>query len=118
MLEGSTSNRSAIGSRLKITFRENGISRSVYRDVNSGGSFGASPLRREIGIGQASIIDEIEIKWHGSGEVQTLINVRPNQFLKITEGKTQPEDIQLKTLYWILPDRLCEPLAIISPGSN
>jgi len=111
MLEGSTSNRSAIGSRLKITFRENGISRSVYRDVNSGGSFGASPLRREIGIGQASIIDEIEIKWHGSGEVQTLKNVRPNRFLKITEGKAQPEEIQLKTLYWILPDRLCEPLA-------
>ncbi|MEO7991353.1 MAG: CRTAC1 family protein [Chryseolinea sp.] len=108
-LEGTKSNRAAIGSQLKITFTENGISRSVYRDVNSGGSFGASPLRREIGIGGAAMIDEIEIHWHGSGEVQTFKNVKPNQFLKITEGKNQLEVINLKTINWILPNRLCLP---------
>ncbi len=108
-LEGKTSNRSAIGSRVKISFKEKGVARSVYRDVNSGGSFGASPLRREIGIGQAMMIDEIEIRWHGSGEVQTFKNVKPNQFLKITEGKNQSEAINLKTINWILPNRICLP---------
>lgn len=108
-LEGIKSNRAAIGSQLKITFTENGSSRSVYRDVNSGGSFGASPLRREIGIGQAAIIDEIEIRWHGSSEVQIFKNIKPNQFLKITEGKSQLEVINLKTINWILPNRLCLP---------
>jgi len=117
-LEGSTSNRSAIGTRLKISFKDDGISRSVYRDVNSGGSFGASPLRREIGIGHATIIDEIEIRWHGSGEVQTFRNVTPNQFLKITEGETQPKEIQLKTIDWILPDRLCEPFVLSSTSGQ
>jgi hypothetical protein len=104
-LEGTKSNRSAIGTRVKITFKENGITRSVYRDVNSGGSFGASPLRREIGLGKAAVIDEIEIKWHGSNVVQVFNNVAPNQFIKITEGSNKVETIALKPLLWNLPGK-------------
>ena len=94
---GTKSNRSAIGSRIKVTFTDNGLKRTVYKDVNSGGSFGSSPLRQEVGIGQARMIDEIEIKWAGSGFVQHFHNIRPCQFLEITEnGKMTP--INLKTL--------------------
>lgn len=119
VLEGSVANRSAIGSRVKLTFTENGRVKSVYRDVNSGGSFGASPLRREIGIGQATMIDEIEIQWHGSSKVQTFRNVKPNQFLKIVEGKDVIERIPLKTLNWVLPDRLCDPTTLsMAPTSS
>jgi hypothetical protein len=110
-LQGTKSNKSAIGAEVKITFKENGLSRSVYRDVNSGGSFGASPLRREIGIGQATLIDEIEIHWHGSKEVQVFNNVKPNQFYKIIEGKNQLEQIPLKMISWSLPNKLCLPPA-------
>lgn len=110
-LEGTNSSRDAIGSRVKLTFRENGVTRSVYRDVNSGGSFGCSPLRREIGVGQATVIDEIEIRWHGSGEVQQFKNVKPNQFLKIKEGNDEFEVAGLKKITWILPEVLCLPLA-------
>jgi hypothetical protein len=88
-LEGTVSNKAAIGSQVKVTVTENGVKRSIYRDVNSGGSFGSSTLRREIGIGSATKIDEIEIKWHGSGKVQRFTNVPCNQFLKITEGKDE-----------------------------
>lgn len=108
-LEGTKSNRGAIGTRVKITFTENGIQRSVYRDVNSGGSFGASPLRREIGIGAAEQIDEIEIQWAGSGEIQTLTNIMPNQFIKIQEGNRQVKTLNLKKISWVLPERLCYP---------
>ena len=108
-LEGTTSNRTAIGTRVKVSFKENGISRSVYRDVNSGGSFGASPLRREIGLGQATIIDEIEIHWHGSNKVQIFKNIKPNQFIKIVEGSDKIERLNLKTLNWSLPNKLCNP---------
>ncbi|MBN8824213.1 MULTISPECIES: CRTAC1 family protein [unclassified Spirosoma] len=97
-LQGSTTNRLAIGSQVKLTFRENGVQRSVYREVNSGGSFGASPLRREIGIGQATLIDKIEIRWQGTKTVQVFQNVRPNQFLRITEGSTKLEPVALKPL--------------------
>jgi len=96
-LVGTKSNRSAIGSRIKVTFTEKGIKRSVFKDVNSGGSFGSSPLRQEIGVGQANMIDEIEISWAGSGVIQYLRQVKPRQFLQITEnGKVTP--LNLRTL--------------------
>lgn len=111
-LEGTESNRMAIGSRVKVTFRENGIVRSVYRTVDSGASFGASTMRREIGIGQATSIDEIEIYWHGSGNVQVFRNVEPNQFITITEGRDEIRNTHNKTVEWILPNRLCYPGAV------
>lgn len=97
-LEGVKSNKAAIGSHIKLTFTENGSKRSVYKDVNSGGSFGSSPLRQEIGIGQAKLIDEIEIKWAGSQTVQRFKNISPNQFLHITEGNNTAEVVHLKAL--------------------
>jgi hypothetical protein len=99
-LNGVKANNAAIGSHIKVTFVENGVKRSVYKDVNSGGSFGSSPLRQEIGIGQATSIDDIEIKWAGSQLVQHFKNVKPNQFLHITEGDDKPEVIQLKKLFF------------------
>lgn len=94
-LVGTSANRNAIGSRIKVTFAENGKKRSVYRDVNSGGSFGASPLRKEIGIGRAQIIDEIEIQWH-PGTKQIFKNIQANQFLRIVQGSNAIENISLK----------------------
>ena len=97
-MEGTTSNKSAIGAKIKVTFKENGVRRSVYRELNSGGSFGASPLRREIGIGQAITIDEISITWPGSKTPQILKNVKPNQILKIKEGKGDVQVVKLNKL--------------------
>jgi len=98
LLEGVHSNRSAIGAHIAVTFTEDGAQRTVYRDVNSGGSFGASPLRQEIGISKAKMIDELIIKWPTTGIVQVFKNVSPCQFLRIREGSDQPEKINLKTL--------------------
>ena len=95
---GRSSNRSAIGSRIKIDFKENGLPRTVYRDVNSGGSFGSSPLRREIGIGQSDMIDAITVTWAGTNTTQTFKNIQPNQCIKITQGKDAIEKVQLRTL--------------------
>ncbi|MES2453887.1 MAG: FG-GAP-like repeat-containing protein [Bacteroidota bacterium] len=97
-LEGVKSNKAAIGSHVKLSVVENGKMRYIYRDVNSGGSFGSAPLRREIGIGSASLINEIEIKWHGSGLVQKFKNVKPNQFIKIKEGLNEVNPVKLKIL--------------------
>jgi len=97
-LEGVKDNKAAIGSHIKLTFTENGVKRSVYKDVNSGGSFGSSPLQQEIGIGQAKMIDEMEIQWAGSNTIQQFKNIEPNQFLHITEGNDKPEVLPLKRL--------------------
>jgi hypothetical protein len=67
-------------------------------DVNSGGSFGANPLRKEIGIGKAKQIDELIIKWPTSGIVQVFKNISPCQFIKIKEGNEVIEKMNLKVL--------------------
>lgn len=88
-LEGTDTNRSAIGTRIKLSFKEKGASRDVYLEVNSGGSFGSSALRKEIGIGQAAMIDQVEITWAKSHKKQFFKNIKPNQFIKIKEGDEQ-----------------------------
>lgn len=97
-LEGTDSNRSAIGTKIKVSFKENGVSRSVHRIVNSGGSFGASSLRCEIGIGQATIIDQIEITWPKSNKKQVFKKVQPNQCIKIIEGETNFSKVNVKRI--------------------
>jgi tetratricopeptide (TPR) repeat protein len=100
-LEGVQSNRSAIGVHIELSFMEDGRKRTVYRDVNSGGSFGSSPLRKEIGIGKAPIIDDLVIKWPRTGMTQDFKNVIPNQFIKIKEGVNRIEKENIKTLKFI-----------------
>jgi hypothetical protein len=98
LLEGVKSNRSAIGAHIAVSFREDSVNRTVYMDVNSGGSFGSSPLRKEIGIGKAKMIDELKITWPTSGIVQVFKNIPPCQFLKITEGNDRLEKMNLQRI--------------------
>ncbi len=63
-LEGVTANRSAIGARIEVVVggTEEGR-RSIHGVVSSGGSFGASPLEQHLGLGRASRIEEIRVRW-------------------------------------------------------
>jgi hypothetical protein len=87
LLQGTVSNKVAIGAKIKVTFKENNIERSVYRDVNSGGSFGSNPLRQHIGIGQATSIERIEVRWPVTGKVQVFDLPPIDTNIKITEGE-------------------------------
>ncbi|HEY6899976.1 MAG TPA: CRTAC1 family protein, partial [Puia sp.] len=98
LLEGSRSCRSALGARIVLHFTDNGQRRVVYRDVNSGGSFGSSPLRQHIGIGRAQRVDTLEIRWPASGVVQRFINVVPRRLLHIKEGENELQEVPLKVL--------------------
>src|SRR5258708_4503029 len=50
-LVGVKSNRSAIGARIAVTVENEGAGRrTIYRQVSSGGTFGASPLEQHIGL--------------------------------------------------------------------
>jgi tetratricopeptide (TPR) repeat protein len=90
-LVGVKANRSAIGARIKVTVKDQaGAVRSIYRTVNSGGSFGASPLEQHIGLGKAAQSVSIEILWPGGSRTpQTFTNVGKNQFLEIKEFATE-----------------------------
>jgi hypothetical protein len=98
LLKGTKTNRSAIGAHIAVRFHENGIARTVYMDVNSGGSFGCNALRKQIGIGKAKYIDELEITWPTSGTVQVFKNLTPRQYVTIEEGSDKIESQTLKRL--------------------
>jgi hypothetical protein len=83
-LNGVTSNRSAIGTRVYI--RTGGLRQ--MREVQGGsGGKGQNSLPVEFGIGSASIIDSMIVKWPG-GTVQAFTNVDPNIIYSLTEGQT------------------------------
>jgi len=96
-LEGVKSNRASIGAKVKVFFKENGVPRIVYKEVNSGGSFGANPLRQHIGIGNAAVVEKVEIIWPGSQKKQVLSNLSPNQFIRVKEGEQNFVKYDLKT---------------------
>ncbi|MDB4407099.1 CRTAC1 family protein [bacterium] len=85
-LIGTTTNRSAIGARLRIDIVKGGKTRSIYRHINSGGTFGANPLQKNIGLGQAAKIKLLEIEWPVSRTKQSFHDLQVNQAISITEG--------------------------------
>ena len=95
-LVGRQSNRSAIGARIRVQIEENGVTRSVYRHVNSGGSFGANPLRQTFGLGKAKGAQVLEIFWPRTGKMQTLMNPPPGQFIQVVEGVEGYTKLSLK----------------------
>lgn len=98
-LIGGKSNRAAIGAKIKLTLvRPNGAKEIRYREVSSGGSFGASSLTQHIGLGKAAKIEVMEITWPVSKQVQTFRSVKANQFLTLNESATQFQARALKTL--------------------
>ena len=55
-------------------------------------------LKREIGIGQATLIDQIEITWAKTQKKQVFRNIKPNQFIKIKEGNNTITNIKVNKL--------------------
>jgi len=84
-LVGVLSNRSAIGARIRVQVMEKGRSRAIFKWVNSGGSFGANPLRQMIGLGKAEKIELLEVYWPTSDRIQTLRDVPLDRSIQIRE---------------------------------
>ncbi|MDG1893915.1 MAG: CRTAC1 family protein [Fuerstiella sp.] len=88
MLQGNESNRLGIGVRICATIPERQGTRSVYKWVNSGGSFGANPLScQHIGVGSADSVQTLEVYWPTSDTTQRFTNVDVDQCLRIVEGE-------------------------------
>src|ERR1051326_574128 len=95
-LEGAKSNRVAIGARIKVSVTAPAGPRCIYKTVNSGGSFGSSPLRQEIGLGDATAIDSVEIFWAASGIHQKLTGFVLDHAYRIREDSSRPVALELK----------------------
>ena len=86
-LVGTTTNHFGFGARLAVTFVEGGVERTVYRAVGTVSSFGGSPFRQEIGLGDAESIVSVVVQWPASGDVQQLSDVPLDGLIEITEGQ-------------------------------
>jgi hypothetical protein len=82
-LTGVNSNKSAIGTRVRI---KTGTLNQIREVEGGSGGKGMNSLPVEFGIGTASIIDSLIINWP-SGQVQKFANVLPNIIYNITEGQ-------------------------------
>jgi hypothetical protein len=98
-LEGKESNAIGIGARIKVVIQEPGAAqRTIHRSVNTGGSFGANPLRQQIGLGKATTIERLEVFWPVTGKTQAFTNVAANRFYAVTENKTTLRPLDLKPI--------------------
>jgi hypothetical protein len=83
-LTGVTSNTDGIGSKIEVTTG----SLTQYRyTLNGEGYVGQNSNSEFVGIGTATVIDEIKVTWL-SGTVDTHTNVSPNQTLNLVEGQS------------------------------
>jgi hypothetical protein len=89
-LVGIKANRPAIGARIKVTVQTPAGTREIHRVVSSGGSFGSNPLRQEIGLGDATSVLAVDIRWPGSDTRQTVTGLQLNRAYQIREGGRSP----------------------------
>ncbi len=91
-LQGTTSNRDGIGSRLKATTPDGLF--QIF-ETRSGSNLGAGDdLAAHFGLDTNTVVTELEIKWP-SGTVQRLFNVPVDQRLSVVEPATAPLPIEV-----------------------
>ena len=93
-LIGVESNRSAIGARIHVLFETPDGPGSVHRVVDTGASSGSSSLQQEIGLGDATAVTAIEIRWPATGKTQRFEDVPLDRVLSIREGAAAVEVLQ------------------------
>ncbi len=84
-LIGTQSNRDAIGARIKIT---TSAGEQISQKKSAAGYLSQNDPRIHFGLGEASVVDKIEIIWP-SGNVQVLEQINAGQVLTITESSDE-----------------------------
>lgn len=106
--KGIQSNSNGIGARVEIY----GSFGKKIRDVRSGEGFEfMSTLNTHFGIGQATAIDQLVIKWP-SGIVDTYVNPQINGSFVATEGSTLGVNANVNSVFTISPNPASQYLNI------
>jgi len=92
-LRGTQSNGFGIGARLKLVLQTPSGTREVHLLAGSGASFGGSSLQQEVGLGAASAIQSLEVRWPG-GSTQEFTALPIDRTLRLTEGSAAFELIR------------------------
>jgi len=88
-LEGTESNRPAIGARITVKVRQADRTREIHIVAGTGGSFGASSLQQEIGLGECDAIEAIKVIWPGRGNEQRFGSVEMDRAYSLKENRPE-----------------------------
>ena len=111
-LEGTESNRDAVGARLVV---ETASGRRLTRSVRSGSGFRSQPSRTvHFGLGEEDEIREVKVFWP-SGRVDLHQGIPADRLLLVTEGRQDVTEIPFQTTPAIQSERdSTEPAASAS----
>lgn len=113
-LQGIQSNRNGIGARIEIY----GPWGKQIRDIRSGEGFRyMSSLNAHFGIGDATTITQVVIKWP-SGLVDTINNPLPNQVIHVVEGSTLSNNEYVNSQFSLFPVPTKNTLNIKTNSNN
>jgi hypothetical protein len=97
-LEGRRSNRDGIGARIRVSVLEDGRLRDIHVLAGTGGSYGASSLQQEIGLGDAASVEEVAVTWPGTGKVQVFESIEMDRAYRLVEDRLEAEAVELPRL--------------------
>jgi hypothetical protein len=95
-LVGVRTNSQGLGARIRVVVARAGGEAEFHRAVGSVSSFGGSPMRQEIGLGDATAIRRLEIRWPVSGTTQVFEDVPLDAWIRVTEGARSFERVALR----------------------
>ena len=102
-LQGTTSNCQGIGTRIEVEVETANGRRTIHRAVGAVSSFGGSPNRVEIGLGEARRICRLQLEWPASGRKQSFTTVPMDGLIRIVEDVDRVEQIQRREVDFGLP---------------
>ena len=103
-LQGTGSNRGGIGARIVVTVETPGGRRRIHRAHGSVSSFGGSPLgRQEIGLGDATAIERLEVSWPRTGERSIFEDVPTDASVRVVEGQAELQRLERRRLSFDSP---------------
>ncbi len=90
-LVGKGLNPSALGARVMLEVETPDGLRQIHRAPGAVSSFGSMPLRQEIGLGRATGIRSVEVRWPGMGGALQRFGALPlDSSVEIREGELLP----------------------------
>jgi hypothetical protein len=92
----------SVGARVKVTVKTEKGTRDIHRAVGMVSSFGHTPLRQEVGLGQAVAVEEIEIRWP-SGKTQIFQNCPLDTLVEIREDDPELRTVELTPMTFPSP---------------
>ncbi|MBK6752313.1 MAG: VCBS repeat-containing protein [Flavobacteriales bacterium] len=99
-LQGTSSPKSAIHARIRVTVSGTAGKRDIYAMVSTGASFGSESLQQEIGLGRAERIDQVEVTWPGNRGKQVFTGLSMDKTYSIVEGQPTAADVTLPAFLW------------------